>query len=177
MSGYYGSLCPSLSFMQTGLVPGQRHGRALYVALKCIPAHSTCLLDCEELLATTAVDTSPSLPLMQAEWVRGLHPLSTLFAAFQNLVLTIQTVEPTARQSFKFRDDYSIGRTHSATLEIMKSYVYTARISSIFERCLPTTVAGIRTCSSLHVPGRLTRMYMIRGSVELKLCFYPSAGG
>ena len=94
--------------MQICLVPGQRHGRELYVALKCIPVHSTCLLDCEGGLPTIVVDTPPHLPLMQTGRVRGLHPLSTLFAAFQNLVFTVQSIKPTSRQSFKFRVDRSI---------------------------------------------------------------------
>ena len=106
--------------MQTGLVPGQCHGHALSVALKCVPVHSTCLLDCEGCLTTTAVGTSPPLPFIQTGRVRSLHPLSTLFAAFQNLILTIQPIEPTTRQSFKFDVDRSVGRTHSAALEIVK---------------------------------------------------------
>ena len=95
--------------MQTGLVPGQCHGRALYVALKCIRVHSTCLVDCEGCLATTVVDISPHLPIMHTVRIPSLHPASALFAAFPNLVLAIQSVEPTARQSFRFRVGHSIG--------------------------------------------------------------------
>ena len=131
---------------------GQRHGRDLYVALKCIPVHSTCLSDCEECLPTMVVDTSPPLHFMQTGRVRGLHPLSTLFAAFQKLVLTVQSIEPTSRQSFNFRVDHSMGSTHTATLESMiQIFMHTGRISWNCERCLPTTVAGIRMCSSSHV--------------------------
>ena len=138
-------------------------------SLKCIPVHSTGLLGCEGCLATTVVDTSPSLPLTQTERVRGLHPLSTLFAAFQNIVLTIQSVEPTARQSFKIRVHPSIGRTPSATLESMKSYVYTARMFWILERCLPTTVARIRMCSPLHVGSLANYIYARFGVHAVRL--------
>ena len=85
-------------------------------------------LYCEGCVATTVIDTTPSLPFTQTGWLRGLHPLNTLFVDLQNILLTVQSVAPTARRSFKFRDDPSIGRIHNATLEIMKLYVHTARI-------------------------------------------------
>ena len=130
----------------------QCHGHALYVALKCRPVHSTCVLDCEGCMATIVVDTSSPLPLTQTGRVRGLHSLSTLFAAFQKLILTIQSIEPTSRQSFNFRVDHSMGSTHTATLESMiQIFMHTGRISWNCERCLPTTVAGKSMCSSLPV--------------------------
>ena len=114
--------------------------------------NSTCLLDCEQCRPTMVVDTPPPLHFMQTGRVRGLHPLSTLFAAFQKLVLTVQSIEPTSRQSFNFRVDHSMGSTHTATLESMiQIFMHTGRISWNCERCLPTTVAGKGMCSSLHV--------------------------
>ena len=89
---------------------------------------------------------------MQIGLVRGLNPLSTLFAAFKNLVLTVQSIEPTSRQSFKFRVDHSIGLTQSATRgSIIQTFMLTALISLNCERCVPTTVAGVGMCSSSPV--------------------------
>ena len=86
-----------------------RHGRAFCVALKCMRVYSMYLLDYEECLPIMVVDTSPPLPFMQTGRVRGLHPLSTLFAAFQKPILTVQSIEPTSRRYFKFLVDHSIG--------------------------------------------------------------------